>query len=268
MTGLTLQITSPIHHQPFTGNEEVQMSGNLIEPPVELENVTLYYRWYSSLFPPSLFPEDASKNLFSMNGVQGTEINRPDEEYSPTLEVGSHVITFAVTDVSREDREAQDGVKHGGVTGGSKGPSPCIIHVFRAEIISVEIVLDNKTDEQQLKIRVVGPIAWDVKCRETEEFDYNMDYHDINRIKYRFELSPNEPAAGRPTVPLNPEPEELTVDTEVADDEEINPSVLLYTPTLEQEQKLAGIYTLTLYVEDKNGEFELKDNVDTATLNF
>lgn len=247
-----MKIVKPAHGQGFNSDAQVEFSG-LIDPPLplELENVDLYYRWYSSLFK-------STKNRFSMNDPARQD---PSIPFWTKLGMGTQVITLAASDVPGESKDDQKNITHFGVTGGNGETSPCVIHVFKAVIIgSIESIDPTETTGQKIKIRVAGPIAWNIWNPKRELFEHNQDYHSINRLKYEFILEPVGSPAGRPTVPLNPEPGDLVVDTEVDDPNDIDPGRLLYSSVLgdplPQGRKLTGLYKLRLFVKDKNGDLE------------
>ena len=248
MVAVNLKIAEPLHHRKFIADETVRLVGEIVESPAELNGVTLYYRWYSSLFLSQY-----DKNLFSINGSKNIEITDPKMPYDIELEIGSHVITLAATDVQSEALSEQSSIKHGGVTGGSKEGSPeaCIIHVFKAEIIEP---LNRGAISPQYPICVRGPITWWKKKNPLpnppdEPFEINADYHVVNRIQYRFVFDPVGPPEDRPQLELIPDKAELRLDQS---EEEIQMDQLLYH--LPPDADLTGTYTLTLYVQDIDDE--------------
>lgn len=148
MAVVELEIVEPKNNTPFIGDGSVVFTGGIKPLPEELNNVQLYYRWYSSLFP-------ADKDRYSMNVAALTD---PGESFFTTLGVGTHAITFAVVDRAGETDADLETVQHGGVTGGSDGDAQCLVHVFIADLI--EPVNEAELSRALSILEAAAPISW------------------------------------------------------------------------------------------------------------
>lgn len=226
MTAVQLTITEPSNGQTFRGRETINFRGRIRdELPQNLLNTTLYYRWYSSLFP-------ARENRYSINQPAFTN---PTTNLNGTsiLDIGTHVITFAASDQPEETREAQDATRYGGVTGGgsAEGEEQCIINVLRANLIAP--TPNASISRNNIMLRARAPILW----QQTE-------YQKLNHIRYRWRFEPRGNPPGRPSRELTPSLTELTFNAP----ERAEPFVQ-YRVSL-GNQIGTGDYTLTLRVED------------------
>jgi hypothetical protein len=222
-----------MHDTGFTGAAAVTFRGAVVELPDELSGVPLFYRWYSSLFP-------AERDRYSINVAPLTE---PTTPFDPSLALGTHVITLAASDQLGETPADQNATLHGGATGGSEGDGRCIIHVFKANLVTpangAVISRANAT------LEAVAPSKWGSRLNPGDPFQPNPEYHKHNRLQYRWRFEPIGAPAGRPIVDFIPSLAQLVFDPQHTPGP---PVVLRYAGPL--PAALAGAYTLTLHVED------------------
>lgn len=237
MSVVELEITQPAHDTPFFGNSSITFRGATTDLPQELAGVPLYFRWYSSLFP-------AEKDRYSINL---TAFSNPDDPLVWTPGPGTHVITFAVTDQPGETDADLEAVQHGGVTGGSDGDSQCIVHVFKADMVAP--VGSPALDKASSILEAEAPALWGKPTDTEGVYELNSDYHDLNRLQYRWEFVPSGSLAGRNTINFIPAPEQYTFIP--PEDPDLEPTVIHYEGALPAD--LDGQYTLFLHVEDKDG---------------
>ena len=209
--------------------------------PPELAGVSLFYRWYSSLFP-------AAKDRYSLNVVGLTD---PSQAFVAPLKVGTHVITFAASDQSDETDAAQNQTRHGGVIGGSQGDSRRLIHALVANPVKPSPVGPVPTlRKASSTLEAEAPLQWGRKIGNTNNYEPNPDYHAINRIRYRWRFTPLGGPAGRHAADLVPSLDQLEFDLDPPADPR---------PVVRYEGRLpdaldTGNYTLTLRVEDVNND--------------
>jgi hypothetical protein len=237
MSAVELTIVEPQNGAVFSqGETQVRMVGQAGELPTELAGVNLFYRWYSSLFP-------SQENRYS---IHEDALSDPSLPFDAPLGVGSHAITLAASDHEEETKEAQNATSHGGVAGGSEGETQCVLHLFRAALLSPKppnTTLNRASTTLQLDAE--APLQWGrKKAGSSNVFEPNPDYHGINRIRYRWRFTPN-PQDGRAAADLVPPVEALTF---------VPPGTM---PLVRFAGPLpsvlgTGNYTLTLRVEDKN----------------
>lgn len=245
MAFIELVIDKPENGQAFTGIPNVTFQGKLKgELPKELNGVSLYYRWYSSL-------NASDKDRYSMNQHALTAADLPYEHRA--LGMGSHVITFAVCDQPGEKEEDFKAIRHGGVTGGKQGDSGYVIHVFKANIL--DLINDAVVLRTDLKLKAEAPWRWgDYQPPDYKGPDYN-DYHDYNRLKYRWELTPVGDPPNRPTLEFKPTREEMVFDSGEFEQKTGGftklPSVSYTPPPSAWPAGATGKYEVALYVEDK-----------------
>jgi len=237
MSAVELQIAEPVHDTPIIGRSPVTFKGAITRLPEELAGVTLYYRWYSSLFP-------AEKDRYSINP---TALTDPGAPFVWTPGLGTHVISFAATDRPGETGADLEAVQHGGVAGGSQGDGRCLIHVFRANLVSP--VDGAALDRTNSTLEAEAPAQWGKATDTPGVYEPNSDYHDLNRLHYRWEFAPIGAPPDRSTVSFSPSLEQLTFDPEP--DTPSGPIVVRYQGALPSQ--LAGQYRLTLHVKDRDG---------------
>lgn len=235
MSAVELTIVQPQNGAVFDqGQSQIRMVGRVGELPVELAGVQLYYRWYSSQFP-------SQENRYS---IHATALADPSVPFDAPLGVGTHAITLAVSDQAAETRDAQNATRHGGVAGGLKGRTQCVIHLFRATFVSPQPNATLNRTSTTLELDAEAPLLWWRKKPGTADvYERNTHYHEINRIRYRWRFAPN-PADGRAAADLVPSVEALTRPPGTA-------ARVRYAGPLPSVLG-TGNYTLTLRVEDKN----------------
>ncbi len=201
MSAVALTIVQPQNGATFSqGETQVRMVGRVEELPAELVGVGLFYRWYSSLFP-------SQKDRYSINV---NALSDPAAPFDAPLGVGSHVISLAASDQAAETESAQNATRHGGVTGGSEGEKQCVIHLFRATLVAPQSNATLNRTSTTLELDAEAPLQWwRTKPGTTDVYELNPDYHEINRIRYRWRFAPN-PADGRAAADLVPSVETLT----------------------------------------------------------
>jgi hypothetical protein len=227
MAVIPLHIREPANDKDYYGSPTVNFSGTAtVKLPKDSKGVTLYYRWYSSI-PPAV-----KQDHYAMNETAWTD---PETPFSKTLGVGSHTITFAVSDREGQTLADMEAIQYGGVTGGAKGDNRCVIHVFKANMIEPveeKILFINKEDNQFI---AEAPLIWT-----------NPDYKEVNRLRYRWEFIPSGEPKGRKTVDFTP-------DDQYKFEQYNELTVISYTGRL-PEELVEGDYQLILHVEDKDGK--------------
>jgi hypothetical protein len=227
MTAIPLQISAPTPNTAFSGAPTVSFAGTAAIPP-ELNGVPLFYRWYSSLFP-------AVENRYSINAAA---LSSPAASFP--LGMGSQSISLAVSDQTGEDQNAQNAAQHGGVTGGKQN---LVVHVFKANIFSpADGALVSRTG---LKLTAEAPLKWYSRLENSDPFTPDADYHQTNRLRYRWVFTPEGAPVGRPTLELIPTLAEITYDNPPPASPRLN-----YSPAL--PAAVDGKYELTLFVEDSD----------------
>ncbi len=235
MAAVDLTIVQPPNGAVFAqGETQVRMTGQVGELPAELAGVALYYRWYSSLFP-------SQEDRYSINA---TALGDPAVPFDAPLGVGTHVITLAASDQQGETESAQNATRHGGVTGGPQGETQRVIHLVRATLVSPQPNTTLNRSSNTLELDAEAPLHWwRTKPGTTDVYELNPDYHEINRIRYRWRFAPT-PADGRPAADLVPSVEALLRPP--------GPASRVRYPGPLPSGLGTGNYTLTLRVEDKN----------------
>ncbi len=173
MAFIKLSIEEPRTNDPndanYKVNQEVNFRGSIVKPE-ELPDVPLFYRWYSS------FNTDVNKEQYAMSPA----LESAEEIYTRRIsQMGSHVITFAVSDQRDEKDVNFNNIQYGGVTGGRPSgypeEQPCIIHVFKANIVEPH---DNQhLPRTDLKLIAEAPLLWN-----------DAHYQEINRLAYCWKL--------------------------------------------------------------------------------
>lgn len=257
MAFVKLNIIEPINNLAFEGMGAVGFLGEVVEMPDEVQSELLYYRWYSSLYEPE-WSDPENPDYFS---IERNVQNHADEEFTWLLDIGSHAITFAVSDRSTETKDDLMIIEHGGVTGGAEeGPGQCLVHVFKATLLDPEGDLNN-LPSGDLRLIAQAPAAWGKPIPETDQFEVNEDYHAYNRLRYRWEIIPDDAAAQGFEYALEPEDmdfgfySDFNQDIEPTTEDDPNPDdvfVICFEPPVEDLNLLSdGGYTLSLHVEDK-----------------
>lgn len=231
MGEVKLAILEPQNGQRFVGPSQtnVRMRGNVLSAG----HGTLHYRWYGGA-----------------SGALNTPSDNPLDLTKP-LAVGSHVLTFTAKDKPGDAVEDLKAVREAGMAGGPPEEgveAPCVVHVFVAEI--VEPAAGAPLSRAGGTLTAVAPEQWgklvDLKDPDSG-YEPNGDYHEVNRIRYRWRFQPSGPPAGRASGELVPSVQQLAFD--VTEDD---PPVVRYQGPLPGGLG-SGSYTLTLRVEDKGG---------------
>jgi hypothetical protein len=238
MAAVGLRIIEPENDAAFTGIPTVIFRGAVIDLPATLAAQPLYFRWYSSLHSPP-------PGHYSMSDAL-TDAATPSPEL---MGMGSHVITFAASDRSGETDAEFEAMQHGGVTGGLKGESRCLIHVFKANILAP---LGGSVSRTGIVLGAEAPPAWAKSVDNDGEPPYALDedYHGYNRLRYRWRFEPVELPAGRPILEFIPEASELQYVPATGPD----PCQVDYTPSPLLPATATGSYRIVLYVEDAMAE--------------
>lgn len=252
MAAVELSIVEPEHNLTLRGTDTVDFSGTA-QVPAGLNDVALYYRWYSSLYTDGIV--DGVVDHYSINQNVQTRAN---QVFSWQAGIGTHAITFAVSDQAGESKADFEAIEHGGVTGGSEGDTACLIHVFTAGLLAPTEVSLPRVD---IVLVAEAPAAWAVpEDPEAATIVYlpNEDYHAINRVQYRWLFEPQGTPAGRPTQEYIPTPEQMMFIPDWSVDPDI--AAVSYSPNLSVE--VTGQYRITLFVEDKLGESSVVDSAE------
>lgn len=273
MAFVPLRITTPKNNMPVEGLAETLFRGEVVEDLNEIKNVPLYFRWYSSLYEPEMTDDEPPKpDHFAINNNLQTRANKP---FSWQPGIGSHAITLAVSDQQGEEQADLLQIKHAGVTGGAPIEEQCLIHVFHAVLLPPKDGF-NPVSRDSLLLIAQAPSSWMQPDSESvvNDFKINQDYHEINRLQYRWEFIPVGAINGRPTIDFIPTLEQLefgrysSVNDEIPEtidpDDIPNPAdvfVVHIKPNDHQtDQQLAdwqnvtGTYNLILHVEDSTDE--------------
>lgn len=244
MAFIKLQIVDPQHNAAFVGSGPANFNGSALVP-LELQHVPLYFRWYASSV--SRINEQDEVLGYSMN-----EPALPTPEYiSPAvLGLGSHVITFAVSDRAGEKEPDFSAIKHAGITGGQPagrvGEQPCVIHVFTAKIISP--ANGQLVTRDTLALKAKAPPLW-----------LDDEYQAINRLAYRWLLEPVGNPAGRPKA------DSAKLGREVKNVFDKNELSLTYT-FAPLDTQFVGQYLITLLVTDSSNEEIGEDSASVAVV--
>ena len=233
MVAIALTITQPQNGASFIGQAPVVMRGQIVDRPESLAEVPLYYRWYSSLFR-------SENDRYSLNALA---LNNPVTPYHAALSVGTHVITLAGSDRPTETSADFESITHGGVTGGEKGDSRCIIHVLHANIKSP--VQNATLSRSNSTLEADAPLHW------TKD-----EYQSLNQIQYRWVFQPLGQPTGRRSA---------TLSSNFTFDANVSPPVLRYQGALPR-QLGTGRYRLSLRVELKTTPQTYDEQSLTITL--
>lgn len=241
MTAIQLKIFEPVHDSGYRPDSQnslvVNFRGAVIDLPEGLENEPLYYRWYSSMNPA------VAENRYALENLNDNPLTDPEQPFSKELGVGSHAITFSVSDRKDQTNNDMKAIRHGGVVGGTGNPGTndpadgrCVIHVFKAGIIAPAA---GATLSRRCTLIAECPLLW-WRIKSDGGHEFNADYQKINRLKYSWKFE-GENYSFEPEMPDN---------KEFAYDKETFPSI---SHTVDLPEKMpGGEYILTLYVEDKD----------------
>lgn len=226
MSVVGLEILEPKDGANFVGTRSVRLRGRVLTSG----HGKLYFKWYSNLVtePPT------KKNT-------DTSLNRDDPaalDFTPTLHVGSQVITFTARDVAEEEPEKLKAVKHAGMAGGPPvtppppgAPPPCVIHVLHAEV--TEPAENATLSQAKAALGAKAPPLW-----ADEEYRSK-----VNKIQFRWSFEPTGAPPDRTSVDFVPGPK--SEPPPAFDDEKF---ILRYEGKLPAEL-VPGAYLLRLRVE-------------------
>lgn len=241
MAEVKLAILEPLHQAILIGPAaaSVRLRGQVLDSPIPSN--TLFFKWYSSLnLPPSGDPTNVALN-------QPTD---PPLNFVKALSVGSHTVILSAKDQAADTLAALKAVQHAGFTGGPAKPgvpSPCVIHVFVATMVTPNPTAPAVSlSRSNLILQAKAPPHWD-----------EADYQAVNRIQYRWKLTPIGNPPNRPSIDLPRPAESLTF---LAD-----PGVIQYQANL-QTALGTGSYTLTLRVQDQQNPTQGHEFSRTVTI--
>src|SRR5215210_3585116 len=229
MGEVKLTILEPQNGQRFVGPSQtnVRMRGNILSTG----HGTLHYRWYGGA-----------------SGALNTPSDNPLDLTKP-LTVGSHVLTFTAKDRPGDALADLKAVQEAGMAGGPPEEgveAPCVVHVFVAQV--VEPAAGAPLSRAGSTLTAVAPIQWGklVDLADPESgYELNGDYHEVNKIRYRWRFQPSGLPARRASSDLVPSVPQLVFDATA-----YNPPTVRYQGPLPGGLG-TGSYTLTLRVEDK-----------------
>lgn len=251
MPAIELNIVEPQNNTFFTPPASVSFRG-AAEVPEEITDKPIYFRWYSSFF-------ETSVDRYSMNE---TAITSADAFYSHELSMGTHIITFAASDVEGESTEEFTTIEYGGVTGGVQGDGQCLVHIVKANIL-YPADLSTDVTHASVQLQAEAPSKWAIAEKlESGATRYvkNDDYHAVNRLQYRWIFEPviepaEEPAEEpdeRPVVEFIASPDDLLFQPATESDPLTTPTRVIWTVALPDEA--VGLYIIKLIVEDRFNE--------------
>jgi len=227
-----LEIARPADGAVIVGAITTELEGRVVSVPPEIAGVPLFYRWYSSTFP-------ADKDRISINAIALPDAATP---LPTTLGLGRNVLTLAASDKPTEAAATTDSV-HGGVAGGSDGPTRCVVTVVSAGIVAPPA--GATLSRAAAVLTAVAPL------RAAAE-----DHAEVDRLRYRWRFDPS-PADGRgsgaiagPPLASDPAPGSFAAlaFVNVSDDDEKPAWTARYSGPLPAAIGLGG-YVLTLRVE-------------------
>lgn len=227
MSTVELAIVEPQDERRFLGAEAsiVRFRGRLDSSG----HGDLYYKWYSSL---------------------ADVLNRASDnplDFTKPLAIGSHTLTFTAKDVPGDSLSDLQAVRHAGMAGGPPEDgveAPCVVHVLVAGIVApaegASLSKSNST------LVAMAPSQWGKKNAATGLYERNLEYHKVNKIRFRWRFQPSGPPEDRVGGELRPDEEQLTFGPGAGASD---PMVVSYTGPLPTALG-TGTYTLTLRVED------------------
>jgi hypothetical protein len=218
-----LEILEPSNGANVVGTKSVRLRGRVLTSG----HGTLFYKWYSNLVlppPPTGDNPDTSLNRAATSAL----------DFTPTLHVGSQVITFTARDVAGDKPEQLANVKHSGMAGGPPVvppppgvPPPCLIHVLFAEVLKP--AAGASLSKANATLEAKAPPLW-------ADAEYQAK---VNKLRFRWRFEPTGLPAGRALVDFVPGA--TTFDKEKF--------VLGYTGQLPPALQAGTAYALRLRVE-------------------
>ncbi len=188
MSVVGLEILEPQNGANVVGTKSVRLRGRVLSTG----HGTLFFKWYSNLVTP---PAPTKENT-------DTSLNRAATaalDFTPTLHVGSQVITFTARDVGGDKPDDLKNVRHSGMAGGPPvqptppgAPPPCVIHVLFAEVLkpAANATLSKANSTLEAK----APPLW-------ADAEYQSK---VNRLRFRWRFEPTGAPAGRQPADLVP----------------------------------------------------------------
>lgn len=168
MGGPTLAIVSPAHRSRWRWGDKIVLQG-------DGDTSGLYCRWYANFAKVDFSKPD--KPQYALLNV-----SKPSDSHELTEQdyrMGSHLIVLAATDQPTETLAALELVRHSVVTGGKGGKDcagACIIHIFKANILSP---LDNATiTGDKVDLIAEAPLLW---C--------DPDYQNYNHLQFEWRVT-------------------------------------------------------------------------------
>jgi hypothetical protein len=264
MSVVKLKINEPQHGQNFLG-ASIRMRGEVLSTG----HPQLHFKWYSNLVPPKPPPPPTNvppNTEAAINGAGDNPLN-----FMATLPVGTHIITFAASNINSNDATELQKVTDAGMAGGPaldppppNAPPPCVIHVLVAQI-------DAPVGGASLsKAAAKTVIAAKVNSKWGDR-DYQAK---LNRIQFRWRFEPSGAPANRPTVEFVPE---FDFNPPLASDPQ--PAGVLKLPFTFDAEKLlmrfegqlppalgTGSYVLKLRVERKDDALVGQDDSRQVTI--
>ncbi len=216
MASIVLEIQQPAHNATLVGQTTVRLQGRVVTS----HPGPLFYKWYSSLNAPT----DVSRTALNWNDHQALD-------FSPALSPGSHILTFTAKDVDGDALADLQQVQTAGMAGGPlDAQSPCIFHLFRAEMVHPQASLSRTNST----LDALAPVKWAAP-----------EYQAINRLRYLWRLTPRGAPAGRSSAEI-PQASLTPIAPTIAGD----PVLLRFQGALPLGPTDTGSYDLTLRVED------------------
>lgn len=244
MALIKLSIEEPKHNNSINGMPaNVTFRGKVCVPQERLA-AELYYRWYSSSVVRLSSSDPPIAKGYSMNPAP---ISDPAVPFEYELGLGSHVITFAVSDQPGESNQDFENIQHAGITGGSSGDSACVIHVYAAKIVGFS---SGKTiPKTNLRLSAEAPAEWEAKYLDAETNQYIFPYQQINQLAYHWKLEP----LGNPPGRSIHESGQLDHGNKLSFSQDTGKPIVTYQPDLSSasENDFEGLYRVTLSVLNK-----------------
>lgn len=228
MGEVKLAILEPQNGQRFVGPSQtnVRLRGKVLSTG----HGPLFFRWYGGA-----------------SGALNTPSDNPLDLTKP-LAVGSHVLTFTAKDRPGDAPEDLKAVREAGMAGGPPEEgvaSPCVVHVLVAQVVAP--LAGATLSRAGSTLTAVAPGQWGKLVDLADPasgYELNGDYHEVNRVRYRWRFQPSGLPARRTSGVLVPSVQQLVFGVSAND-----PPTVRYQGPLPGGLS-TGNYTLTLRVED------------------
>lgn len=176
---VALEILEPANDANVAGTNAVRLRGRQVStghPP-------LFFKWYSSQVAPPSGSNDASIRV----PAGGTNF-----DMTVSLPAGTQVITFTTKDQPGESVAEMQSVVNAGMAGGPPAATaPCVIHVVRANLLAP--AAGATVSKAAATLELEAPPQW-----------ADASFQEINRVSFRFRLTPVGAPACRPSADLTP----------------------------------------------------------------